>query len=77
MRCGFQQNTLVRFIASFQVSSSIHKNMFYIKRKVIRQPFFLCIIKAYRIRHASSHCAFFITCNIYINKTFKKKHLAG
>ena len=26
----------------------------------------------YRIRHVSSHRAFFITCNIYINKTFKK-----
>ena len=28
------------------------------------------IIKANRIRQASSYCAFFITCNIYINKTF-------
>ena len=58
------------FIASCQVNSYVHKNIFYTKRKVILQAFLSCIIQTYRIRHASSHHAFFITCSIkYYFKT--------
>ena len=53
-----------RFIASCQVSSCIHKNIFYTTKnlKCNIRTFIWCTIKAYRIRHTSSHYAFFITC---------------
>ena len=39
--------------------------------------FFLCIIKAYRIRHVSSHHAFFITCSINVKNIMWIKGLMG
>ena len=61
------------FIASYLVSSSIHKNDFYTKRKLISFAFFSCIVKAHRITHASSQHAFFSTC---ITNLILKKELA-
>ena len=52
------------FIISFPVHFSIHKNDFYTKRKLLSKAFFWCIAKTNRIRHASSHYAFFSTCII-------------
>ena len=51
------------FIASYQVSFSIHKNDFYTKRK---------LVKDHSIRHASSQNPFFSTC--IINLTLKKEY---
>ena len=61
------------FIASYLVSSSIRKNDFYTKKKLISQAFFSCIVKAHRITHASSQHAFFSTC---ITNLILKKELA-
>ena len=51
------------FIASYRVSS-IHKNNFYTKESLFHKHYFLCIVKALRIRHTSSQHAFFSTCII-------------
>ena len=51
------------------MEQNIHKNKLY--TLVNNLSLHVRIIKACRIRHTSSHCAFFIACSINVNKTFK------
>ena len=59
-------------ITLYQVSSSIHKNDFIPKESLFHKLFFMYIVKAHRIRHASSQHAFLRAC--IINHILKKAY---
>ena len=68
-----------RIIALCQVSSCIHRNIFIPKERSFNNlSFHIIILKAYRIKHASSHHAFFCVLDYKsnANASFQVKGLS-